>query len=347
MVKYLAQADFIKNYVMSFSKVVIITYRPGKDVPRYVTKVIIDSSVTEIPDFSFREYHQLEEVVFNKRLNKIGRFAFEGCRSLRLINIPSSVTEIGDRAFCKCDKLSQVILNNGLQVIQKSTFFNCPSLECIELPSTVTILREYAFDSCRDLREVILNNGLLEIEYGVFFQCWSLESIEIPSSVTKVKDGAFLDCNNIKQVLLNVGLHEIEPGAFQNCESLDVVKFPMVTNRVMSLIKVGQTEVVRKVTVGPHCQWFGRELLVSPEALSNENWETTKENFEQAIAWVSYYELREATTIVELALWKMKIEETGAATVEERDACRGEVPGPLKDAIIQYLGVDIGVERPD
>ena len=60
----------------------------------------------------------------------------------------------------------------------------------------------------------------------------------------------------------------------------------------------------------------------------------------------SYYELKEATTIIELAMWKTKIEEIGAVTAEERSACRvavREVPGLAKYAIIQYLEVDISV----
>jgi len=52
--------------------------------------------------------------------------------------------------------------------------------------------------------------------------------------------------------------------------------------------------------------------------------------------------MKEATTTFELALWKARIQETGAVTVQERSACRGEVPGPAKDAIIRYLTVDIG-----
>ena len=82
----------------------------------------------------------------------------------------------------------------------------------------------------------------------------------------------------------------------------------------------------------------GGELLVSREAIRSANWKATRTQLDRVLAWVSYYELREATTTIELAFWKINIGETGAATVEERDACRGEVPGPAKDAIIQYYG---------
>ena len=49
---------------------------------------------------------------------------------------------------------------------------------------------------------------------------------------------------------------------------------------------------------------------------------------------VPYYELKDATPIIELALWKARI---GQTDDPDHEACRMEVPGPVKDAILQYL----------
>lgn len=45
--------------------------------------------------------------------------------------------------------------------------------------------------------------------------------------------------------------------------------------------------------------------------------------------------LNEATALFELALWKWKIEQ--ADDTVDRNACRIEVPGPVKDTIFGYL----------
>ena len=55
-----------------------------------------------------------------------------------------------------------------------------------------------------------------------------------------------------------------------------------------------------------------------------------------AYSHYSCKKLKEATSLFELALWKCKIDQTGADV--DREACRVEVPGPVKDTIIQYLG---------
>ena len=110
------------------------------------------------------------------------------------------------------------------------------------------------------------------------------------------------------------------------------------------LIGVGQTEIKDRITIYQHFEWRGDEFLVSLAAINDGHWDTIRRNLDQLLASISYYELKEATTIIELAMWKTKIGETGAVTAEERSACRVaacEVPGPAKDAIVQYLQVEL------
>ena len=71
--------------------------------------------------------------------------------------------------------------------------------------------------------------------------------------------------------------------------------------------------------------------------IRNNNWAAVRTNLNQLLAWISFFELKEATTLFELALWKARIGEFGAVTDEERNACRVDIPGPAKDAILQYL----------
>ena len=52
---------------------------------------------------------------------------------------------------------------------------------------------------------------------------------------------------------------------------------------------------------------------------------------------VSYYELKEATTTFELALWKFNLDQADATNTTNRAAYRIDVPGPVKDIMLQYL----------
>jgi len=53
---------------------------------------------------------------------------------------------------------------------------------------------------------------------------------------------------------------------------------------------------------------------------------------------ITYYELNEARTIFELAVWKAKIEEeNGQGSEPDREACRIAVPGPVQETILQFI----------
>ena len=56
---------------------------------------------------------------------------------------------------------------------------------------------------------------------------------------------------------------------------------------------------------------------------------------------VSYYELKEATSMFELALWKSKLDQADATNATNRVAYRMDVPGPVKDTMLQYLDYNV------
>ena len=80
-------------------------------------------------------------------------------------------------------------------------------------------------------------------------------------------------------------------------------------------------------------QWESEKLFVSVA----HNWDDIKRDIFKITRHVSYYELKEATTTFELALWKSKLDQADAINITNRTACRIDVPGPVKDTMFQYL----------
>ncbi|KAL7535781.1 hypothetical protein ACHAXR_006723, partial [Thalassiosira sp. AJA248-18] len=159
---------------------VVIQYSgTGTVVPKDVTKVVFDSTVTEIEEGAFRGCEQLKEVVLNEGLRKIRSMAFGYCSSLESIRLPSTVIEVGDMAFSGCSNLRDLVLNKGLRKIGRWTFDDCRSLESIRLPSTVTEVGDEAFCDCENLRDVVLNRGIQKIGRWTFHRCGSLEIIKL------------------------------------------------------------------------------------------------------------------------------------------------------------------------
>ena len=71
--------------------------------------------------------------------------------------------------------------------------------------------------------------------------------------------------------------------------------------------------------------------MVSPEAIRNGNLAAVRTNLDQVLAWIPPYEFKEATTLVEFALWKARIEDMGAVMDEARSAFCVDALGLAKD----------------
>ena len=309
----------------------------GCVIPKNVTIVRFHPSVIEVEDNASVEgdrynrllerklgpiERKLREVIFNDGLKKIGRRAFYECTSLSSIILPSTVTEIGYCAFNNCINLREVLLNEGLKRIGQSAFFGCRSLSSITLPSTVTEIGNGAFSSCINLREVVFRG--------------------VPRKIGKneIGDRSFRNCSNLREVVLHGVPREIEKDAFYNCSSLERFTFPTIPTRLYNLIQTGHwSEIEYEVhEVRGVVEVSGGELFVSTQAMGGgNNWNAVRRDLDNIVRVISYYELKEATSMFELALWKFKLGQVEEDNPIPRKKCRMDVPGPVKDIILQYL----------
>eukprot|EP00984_Skeletonema_dohrnii_P032645 scaffold27103_cov79-Skeletonema_dohrnii-CCMP3373.AAC.2 len=182
------------------------TGREGEVIPRHITRVRIDESLTVIPANAFRGHRRNKEVDCHDRVKTVKERAFAQCRSLRKIRMPG-VEEVKKCAFMNCRALEDVECGK-LERIGYGAFDGCESLESINLPSA-KIVELYAFNHCKALTDVKFGKELEIIDLCAFDGCTSLERIAIP-----LKDGmitqnnTFQGCKNLKHVDLVGGVRE-------------------------------------------------------------------------------------------------------------------------------------------
>ncbi|KAL7524481.1 hypothetical protein ACHAXR_000592, partial [Thalassiosira sp. AJA248-18] len=295
------------------------------------------STVTEVDKYAFAFCTSLRDMGLNEGLRKIGVRAFCSCTLLEIINFPSTIIEVGVGAFSCCDSLRIGVLNEGLRKIGEGAFRHCRALESINFSSTVTEVGDDAFHGCTRLRYVVLNEGIQKIGERAFDFCGSLETFKFPSTVTEVGGLAFCGCDNLQEVVLNEGVQKIGQRAFASCHSLENITFPCISRRIESLNQNGQTAIENKINATPGVVYRRGRIVVSLESVvGGENWETTRERLDTIFGLMTYYELKEATAIFDLALTRAMIS-VEVASVDERDASRIEVPGPVKAAVLQFF----------
>ena len=193
-----------------------------------LTQITIPSTVQEIKEFVFNECIYLTKVIFEKdsQLKKIGRSAFENCKSLKEITIPSSVTYIADFAFRHCSSLIKITIPESVKDIFHGTFQFCSSLVEITIPSSLQFNGCYIFECCSSLKEITIPSSFAKIPSYTFKKCSSLNKVTIPSSVKEIGGYAFSECTSLTEITIPSSMTKIEEYAFRNCFKLAKINLP-------------------------------------------------------------------------------------------------------------------------
>eukprot|EP00986_Skeletonema_menzelii_P015472 scaffold11866_cov70-Skeletonema_menzelii.AAC.1 len=190
------EEDWIRNMVL-------FTYTgvEGEVIDDEATHVIVTARV--IRAFAFNDHRNIVEVICNEDVEKIGRWAFHGCRSLRRV-IMRGVKNVEKFAFLCCESLENVE-SGKLEIIGKGAFVRCESLRSINL-SSARIVEKDAFFKCTALKYVKFGNKLESFGVEAFCNCESLERIIIPLKDGLItEDDVFMGCDNLHQVDLIEG----------------------------------------------------------------------------------------------------------------------------------------------
>lgn len=218
------------NKMAEESSTEVFVYTEGVIVPDDVVRVRIHPSVTVIPAGLFQQNIHLEEVELCEGLLEIGHNVFNGCTSLKHINIPSTLTKVGWYAFWKCRNLEELELPRGLRIVGVRAFSET-NIKRFKVPSTVRRIELFAFENCRKLQQVELSEGLQFIGSHVFENCALLKHITIPNTVTCIGEKAFYGCKSFRKFRAPI-LTAIPPKAVCVCTGMFSVELPEDVVRV-------------------------------------------------------------------------------------------------------------------
>jgi hypothetical protein len=276
-------------------------------VPRHVTRVRIDESISVIPTRAFYNNRNIAELDCHIGVKKVKAGALFYCRSLRIVIMPG-VEEVEGSAFHLCKALTDIECGK-LEIIGHRAFGSCISLRSINLPSA-KIVHGGAFINCTALTRIRFGKELESIRSFAFGDCTSLERITLQLKVGMITDDdIFQGCKQLKHVDLFEGaiLHEIiaalqmeEWGNHMN-EEIDVI------NQILSTTPAG-----------------GIGADVGGKAVAIRAWITNV--LLNIIRYKAQHHrhLKEHANTLELALWKKRLSEINAPEGDDegRAECR-------------------------
>ncbi len=200
-------------------------------IEKLIKEVYIPATVNKTHWCAFAGYTNLEKVVFedNSELKYVEPQTFEGCTSLKSINLPESVKSIGAGAF-QNSGLTSITIPKNVKTISNYVFANCKNLKSINLPETVKSIGESAFQNS-GLTSITIPKNVKIVYKKAFYGCKNLTSVKFAGKVNNIGRSAFSKCANLKTVNFTKGyLKKVYDYAFYKCEKLDKITISNTKN---------------------------------------------------------------------------------------------------------------------
>ena len=188
-----------------------------------------DLNIMYLDEDCFRNNTRVKRIVLPSTLTEIPANAFKGCTNLEEIVIPSQCIVVGESAFDGCAKLKKVTFGmfvdregnesdtyTGTITIGRNAFRGCTSLAVIENQRRMTTLHDGAFDGCTSLSAIDLTE-LRAAGRGVFRKCTGLTTLTLGEN-TAIGMNMFEGCTALTAVTYPVA--SLPEGAFSGCTRL-------------------------------------------------------------------------------------------------------------------------------
>jgi hypothetical protein len=248
-------------------------------------------------------------------------------RDVTHVRVHKSVKIIRACAFRWCRKLASIEIHDGVEIIEGWAFYDCRSLRGINLKD-VRVIGEYAFHDCTALTDVEFGDKLETIKKQAF-KGTALRSINLPK-VRIIGNGAFWGCNQLMEAELSKDLETIGEMAFVNCHRLRRIAMPLKNNLFADVPNCGDLsqvdlvggihKTISSLLLGSWRDEMNDEIDRINQDLPNVNCyhktAAIQQWMEASIRRVEHYKsehyalLKEFTTLLELALWKAKLDES-------------------------------------
>lgn len=198
-----------------------------------ITNVSIPNSITEIPDYGFKNCKSLTSVDVGKNNLYIRYEAFSGCTGLKRLKLGDKTKELGTSSFFDCIALTEVTIPQNVTTIRNYSFEGCTSLTTLNYNaincSTQDGLR--VFKNCTSFKNLNLGKQVESLPESAFAGT-AITGFTIPNTMKRISSSAFADCKGLRSINTGTNIQYINSYAFKNCTNLTEVNFGSKTQEI-------------------------------------------------------------------------------------------------------------------
>ena len=233
---------------------------------------LIPETMEEIGENAFKE-SGLESIHTNNALKYIRRGAFEGCESLKEINLPSTVEIVEENAFYGCAEGIRIIIDKPKGSLAGAPWGADNALIIWEEDGVyISDDGELLWRYLGDAKEYTIPDGIKRTRHQAFSRS-KIEKITIPDSLEKIGGLAF-EATPLKEVVWGKGVKELELWTFADCENLKTLDIPFGPEelkstflRCHSLERVTIPNSVKRLSGGVFSACYSLKELYIPESV--------------------------------------------------------------------------------
>lgn len=237
-----------------------------------ITQVSIPNTVSNIPDYAFRNCTDITSVTIPSSVTSIGLYAFSNTSLSGSLTIPSSVTSIGTYAFYNSDLTAVTI--SGTTSIGQGAFQSCTNLSSISIPSTCYNVYKDSFESTAwwnnksdgiiKINSLVLghkgtsptslsytSSSYKAIANSAYQYNSTITSLTLGSYIKYIGSSAFYNCTGITTASLTLtGLEEIGGSAFYSCSNMNVTSLTLTAIKKIGSYAFSNVTNLQTVTIG-------------------------------------------------------------------------------------------------
>lgn len=191
-----------------------------------------EAQVTEIGMSAFANKNYIEKIVVSNNITKIGSGAFNGCLSLKEVDLPfigetidavnekklfgyvfgetsndteketsvsmqvNSSSGASSKTYCIPNTLEKVVIaENGMEKLPECSFYGISMVKEIVLPNTIKTVCKFAFHGCSSLTTIKMD-AVVDIYEHAFADCSKLHDFDM-ANLENIGDDAFEGCTSL------------------------------------------------------------------------------------------------------------------------------------------------------
>lgn len=172
-----------------------------------IKQLVLGGELLDIPQSCFMGCSGIEEIIFEdgNKIATIGTDAFQGCSSLKSIELPATITSVPMNLLLGCSKLESVNFLGEITSIQQSAFNGCAALHNFTFPATLKTIAASAFYNSGLTGVIELPEGLTSVGANAFAGANAITGIKLPSTVATIGNAAFGPIENLASIELADG----------------------------------------------------------------------------------------------------------------------------------------------